>query len=78
MNAQVLQGPYLTNKVVGVLLRFREEPVTLMAFIEAMYHQLKVHPGDVHTYDGSPKASTGNSRPFPELGSVLVYGFTRE
>ena len=42
-----LQGPNLTNKVVGVLLRFREEPVALMAAVEAMYHQLKVHPDDV-------------------------------
>ena len=47
LNAQVLQGPDLTNKVVGVLLRFREEPVALMADVEAMYHQLKVHPDDV-------------------------------
>ena len=37
----------LTNKVVGVLLRSREEPVVLMAVVEAMYHQLKVHPDDV-------------------------------
>ena len=42
-----LQGPNLTNKVVGVLLRFREEPVALMAAVEALYHQLKVHPDDV-------------------------------
>ena len=47
LNAQVSQGPDLTNKVVGVLLRFREEPVALMADVEAMYHQLKVHPDDV-------------------------------
>ena len=47
LNAQVLQGPDLTNKVVGVLLRFRKEPVALMADVEAMYHQLKVHPDDV-------------------------------
>ena len=47
LNAQVLQGPDLANKVVGVLLGFREEPVALMAYFEAMYHQLKVHPNDV-------------------------------
>ena len=29
------------------MLRFREEPVALMADVEAMYHQLKVHPDDV-------------------------------
>ena len=46
-NAPVLQGPDPTNKVVDVLLRFREKPVALMADIEAMYHQLKVHPDDV-------------------------------
>jgi len=33
--------------VVGVLLRFREDPFALMADVEAMYHQLKVHPDDV-------------------------------
>ena len=27
LNAQVLQGPDLTNKLVGVLMRFREEPI---------------------------------------------------
>ena len=47
LNAQVLQGPDLTNKMVGVFLRFREEPAALMADVEAMYHQLKVHPDDV-------------------------------
>ena len=30
-----------------MLLRFREGPVALMANVEAMYHQLKVHPDDV-------------------------------
>ena len=45
MNTQVLQGPDITNKVVGVRLRF--QPVALMPDVEPMYHQLKVHPGDV-------------------------------
>ena len=48
LNAQVLQGPDLTNKVVGVLLRFQS--VALMADVEPMYHQLKVHPDDVGTF----------------------------
>ena len=47
LNAQVLQGPDLSNKVVGVLLRFCEEPVALMANVEAMNHQLKVDPDGV-------------------------------
>ena len=40
LNAQVLQGPDLTNKLVGVLIRFREESIALMADVETMYHQI--------------------------------------
>ena len=42
INQQVLQGPDLTNKLVGVLLRFREEPVALMSDIEMMFYQVNV------------------------------------
>ena len=34
----------LTNQIIGVLLRFREEHVGVMGDIEAMFHQVKV-PG---------------------------------
>ena len=46
LNDQVLQGPDLTNKLVGVLLRFREGPVAMMADIEGMFHQVRVTPED--------------------------------
>lgn len=42
LNSQLLQGPDLTSSLVGVLTRFRKEPVVLMADIEAMFHQVKV------------------------------------
>ena len=42
LNDRVHQGPYLTNKLIGVLLRFRLHPVAIMADIEAMFHQVKV------------------------------------
>ena len=42
LNDQLLQGPDLTNSVVGVLTRFRQEPIALMADIEAMFHQVNV------------------------------------
>ncbi len=42
LNNEVLQGPDLTNKLIGVLLRFRQEKVAIMGDIEAMYHQVKV------------------------------------
>lgn len=42
----MLQGPDLTNKLLGVLLRFRQGSVAVMGDIEAMYHQVRVDPGD--------------------------------
>nr|XP_054593643.1 uncharacterized protein LOC129160669 [Nothobranchius furzeri] len=41
LNNQLLQGPNLTSSLVGVLVRFRQEPVALMADIKAMFHQVK-------------------------------------
>ena len=46
LNDQLLQGPDLTNNLVGVLTRFRQEPVALMADIESMFHQVHVSPND--------------------------------
>ena len=40
LNKHLLQGPDLTNKLVGVLSRFRQEPVAFMADIEAMFLQV--------------------------------------
>ena len=37
LNEQLLQGPDLTNSLIGVLTRFRQEPVAFMADIEAMF-----------------------------------------
>ena len=42
LNRKVLRGPDLTNTLVGVLLRFRENNVAIMGDIEAMFHQIKV------------------------------------
>ncbi|KAG1936405.1 hypothetical protein F2P79_018737 [Pimephales promelas] len=42
LNAQLLQGPDLTSMLIGVMTRFRKEPVVLMADIEAMFHQVRV------------------------------------
>ena len=41
LNDHLLQGPDLTSNLTGVLLRFRQEPVTLMADVEQMFHQKK-------------------------------------
>ena len=46
LNSQVRQGPDLTNKLVGVLSRFRLHPVALMADIKSMFHQVRVTEDD--------------------------------
>ena len=46
LNDQLLQGPDLTNSLVGVLSRLREDKVGLMFDVEAMFHQVRVWPSD--------------------------------
>ena len=46
LNSQLLQGPDLTSSLIGVLTRFRKEPVVIAADIEAMFHQVKVPTED--------------------------------
>ena len=42
INKELLSGPDLTNQIVGVLLRFREESISVTGDIEATFHQVKV------------------------------------
>ena len=46
LDDQLLQGPDLTNSLVGVITRFRQDPVAFMSDIEAMFHQVRVRPTD--------------------------------
>ena len=50
LNDQLLSGPDLTNSLLGVLVRFRQEPVALSSDIEAMFHQVMVDPKDVDAF----------------------------
>ena len=42
LNDKLLQGLDLTNRLVGVLTRFREEPIAFMGDIDAMFHHVRV------------------------------------
>ena len=42
LNKQLIAGPDLSNQLVGVLTRSREEHIVYMADIEAMFHQVRV------------------------------------
>lgn len=43
LNDHLLQGPDMMNMLVGVLCRFRKEPVAFVCDIEQMFHQFKVN-----------------------------------
>ena len=45
LNKELLQGPDLTNTLLGVLLRFRQGPIAFMTGIEGMFHQVRVAKG---------------------------------
>ena len=46
LNDELMQGPDVANSVVGVLIRFRQEHVAVVADIEGMFHQVRVDPND--------------------------------
>ena len=48
LNDMLMQGPDLVNNLLGVLLRFRQEPIALCADIKSMFHQVKVTSSDAH------------------------------
>ncbi len=42
LNDELLQGPDLPNSLIRVLTKFRENPVSFMADIEVMFHQVQI------------------------------------
>lgn len=46
LNDKLLQGPNLTNNLIGVLMRFRENTVAVTADVEAMFHRVRVNKED--------------------------------
>ena len=46
LSNKLLSGPDLTNNIVGLLTRFRQERIALAADVEAMFHQVRVSPDD--------------------------------
>ena len=42
LNSTLLQGPDLTNSIIGVLTRFRQEKIAFIGDIEAMFYQVHV------------------------------------
>lgn len=44
LNDELLQGPDLVNRLVGVLIRYRKETVAYSADLEACFHQINIPP----------------------------------
>ena len=50
LNDMLLAGPDLVSRLIGVLLRFRWNPVVISADIRAFFHQIFVHGKDVPAF----------------------------
>ena len=44
LNDKCFQGPNLTNKLLDVLLRFRQDPYVVVGDVQAMYYQVLIPP----------------------------------
>ena len=74
LNDQLLQGPDLTNSLVGVLTRFRKEPIAFMSDIKTMFYQVRVRPSDCN-YLRFLWWPDGNLEADPEEYQMLVHLF---
>lgn len=45
-NSHLLQGPNLTSSLLGVLVRFRQEPIAIMGDIQSIFYQVKLAEED--------------------------------
>ncbi|XP_071150422.1 uncharacterized protein [Mytilus edulis] len=46
LNDQLLQGPNLTNTLIGTLIRFRQKEIAIMGDIDSMFYQVRVPSHD--------------------------------
>ena len=46
LNSELLKGPDLLQNLTGILLRFRQEKIALVADIEEMFHQIRIIEDD--------------------------------
>ena len=77
LNSHLLQGPDLTNNLVGVLLRFRQDKFAVMANLESMFHQVRVptEDQDLLRFLWWPKGDT-TTKPKEYCMHVHIFGAT--
>ena len=74
LNQRILQGPDLTNLLTGVLTRFREQPIAIMADIEKMFYQVCI-PTEDNRYLRFLWWPNGDMDKNPEEFQMLVHLF---
>ena len=76
LNQNLLQGPDYTNSLVGVMIRFREDSVALVADIEGMFNQVKVSPEDQDAFRFLWWSGSLEEPPDEYVMTVHVFGAT--
>ena len=74
MNKDLLSGPDLTNQIVGVLTRFREEEIGIMADIQSMYYQVFI-PKDQRSFTRFLWWENGDTNQIPTDYEMKVHVF---
>ncbi|KAK3747005.1 hypothetical protein QZH41_011961, partial [Actinostola sp. cb2023] len=76
LNQSLLQGPDMTNNLLGVLMRFRQGQTALVADIEGMFHQVKVSPEDQDAFRFLWWSGSLDEPPDDYVMTVHVFGAT--
>ena len=74
LNDYLITGPDLLNNLVGILIRFRENPIAIVADIEAMYHQINLVESDTDSVRFLWKENLHDETP-PITLKMLVHSF---
>jgi hypothetical protein len=76
LNQNLLQGPDMTNNLLGVLMRFRQGKTALVADIEGMFHQVKVSPEEQDSFRFLWWSGSLDEPPDEYVMTVHVFGAT--
>lgn len=74
LNDALLSGPDLLQSLFGVLLRFREGPVAVMADIQDMFLRVKVREGDRDSLRFLWRGNRRTSKPDEYRMSSIIFG----
>ena len=74
LNDNLISGPDLMNSLIRVLMRFRIEQMTLVADVEAMFHQVFAKPSHVDQLIDQQTLTTFAKPSHVDLGLIWPFG----